>query len=419
MSSTKVLQIRDLHAVGSFPGSLLRVLDAVNHEETTKESLARVIEGDPDLAQKVIAAANSPLYMTLNGTKAPSGKQVQNLPTAVLRIGFAGIRNIAFMQGLCAMVSGTHEFGVSILAHLLVVGEIARGLGMRRSRPLGEEAYFVGIMHDFGKLALLRSLETDYLEIARICRQRSMPALTAEHTLLKPRQPHLIDHVCTAVALFRAQKMPDGIIRVVEHHHDEPARLVRSGSVWSGPAFLTAADHLAYHLGCGDGYGAPPDGQLGIDELAQALEIGPEELKGMAEHAADRAVESIAAARLPLTPDLLRRIAAAQGAADTRTALGRMGEEVDGSLRNDACRILVDLARSRPKIGFHEFQIRTQMNLPTLQLCIDRLVRDGYMRVNRSDASRIWFESTAAMGSADPGDLARKLWSGLGDGRVA
>ena len=291
----------------SLPGTLLRVLQETSDENSSKGSLARVIGGDPDLTERVLRAANSPLYLTY-GDRTKSGTKVTNLPTSILRLGFARVRNIALTQGLCAMARGGHELGVGIVVHLIVVAELARGLGSRFGRERGEDAGLAGLMHDFGKLALLRTLPLDYMRISARCQARKCSTLAAEEELLAPAQPNLRNHLHVGVELLKSHRIPQSVIDAVSRHHMDPIDWDDAMEVGGTPWLVVAANQLAYSTGFGDGVGKFGIEQLPMQDIVDATGGDHATLSDLMCRAMEVTADAIEAARLPVKPGLLRAI---------------------------------------------------------------------------------------------------------------
>jgi len=400
--------ITEIDASVSLPGTLLRILECLRDERSTKNSVARVIEGDPDLTERVLSAANSPLYLTFNDRIDEKAPPVTNLPIAVLKLGFSGIRNLAFTQGLCEMARGGHELGVDIVVHLLVVAELARALGFQRRRALGEDAYFAGLMHDFGKLALLRALPLDYLRIAAWCRARKAPALQAENALLAPGQPLLGNHVQTGAELLRTHGIPEPTVLAVEAHHQDPAERLQEGNEWDIAGLVIVANHLAYEYGYGDGLSDPGASYMSIPELCSLLNLEHGELERVARDGITRASDALLAARVPIKPTLLQKVrklgaSMPPGGTDPRDA-ARATDEPYG-----ACMTLIDLARSRPAVGFYDFKAHTGLSDPALETYLGRLVDAQYLRPSRAASSGRSYQATTKLHLDRPHDILQML----------
>ncbi|MCK4303566.1 MAG: HDOD domain-containing protein, partial [Candidatus Eisenbacteria sp.] len=300
------------------------------------------------------------------------------------------------------------ELGVSIVVHLLVVAEVARALGLRQSRSLGEDAYFAGLMHDFGKLALLRTLPLDYLRIAARCESHRIPALRAEEDLLAPSQPLLRNHVQTGAELLRAHGLPEELAVAIERHHDDPALHARDGAAWEVPCIVIIANQLAYFLGYSDGLREDNPAHVSPLDLMGLLGLEQDAFQGIVQEGMSRANDGIVAARLPLKPALMERIKEmGMGAVEPSS-----DREEDEEMTDDAygiCMTMIDLARSRPRIGFFDFKAHTGLETTTLLSYLDRFTENGYLKTVQADSSRVGYEATRKLHTERPHDILRNV----------
>lgn len=159
--------------------------------------LVEVIEGDPMIAGRVVAIANSPLYSTRGTTNS--------VRAASLRLGVTLLREL-FAQA----VADAHVFAGSDAAvsrserdHAAMVACLAR-----KAASLGvatpDDAYFCGLMHDIGRPVVYQLLREELSD--------SVDANTREL---------LTDMLHTTVGehVARLWGLPDAVIEVVRGHH--------------------------------------------------------------------------------------------------------------------------------------------------------------------------------------------------------
>ena len=399
-----ICEVSALKNACSLPGTLLRILETLDDEQSTRHSVARVVGGDPDLTERVLSAANSPLYLTYNDRIDDAPPAVSNLPTAILKIGFAGIRNIAFSQGLCTLARGGHELGVQIVVHLLVVADLARAIGSMRTRSLGEDAYFCGLVHDIGKLALLRTLPLEYLRVSASCRARRCHALQAEDALLAPAQPFLVNHIRTGVELLKAHGIPALAIGAVAGHHDDPVLRAEAGGAWDLAWILAIANQLAYQFGYSDGLSEINSAYLSTHQLITILEIDCAQLDQLVQETIGRVNAAVAAARLPVKPRVLRRIREMEIGEQRPAETVQAADETYG-----AGLTLIDLARTRTSVSFNDFKAQSGLGNQDLTKYLEVLTEWGYLRSVPSRGRRVTYSATTRLHRERPHDILRKL----------
>jgi len=379
-SRPPIQDISELKASCSLPGPLFRVLNALSDDRGTKFTVARALEEDPDLAERVLKAANSPVYLTYEDHIGESGAGITNLPTAVLRIGLSAVRNLAYTQGICQLGGDCGNLGAGVLAHLLVVAEIGWALGDRVNRPFAEDAYLAGLLHDFGKIVLLKTLPEDYAAIAAWCRQHHRSTREVEAECFRQSQPFLLDHVKTGTELMRAHYIPEQVLFTVEHHHDSKILELHGRNPRHLTATVIIANQLAHAFGLGDGFGAPEDDYLSVEQLAEMVGREPEWLRALAKEAFERGHEAVRDVSQRQMPASLGQTRSGH-APVTADATGELPQPASSDYR--AYEKLIGFARAVTRFSLQDAQAHTAINAVTLEDLLGRLEDKGYVKRDR------------------------------------
>ena len=167
--------------------------------------LARVVSKDPALATRVVRLANAAYCAPL--------QTVTTLTEAIVRIGTGAVRNLVIAVCLAARGSDAkvygpagrdqidHAIGTAYMAHL-----VAERVGWNQ-----DEAFLAGLLHDVGKLLLLK-LAHDH-----------------SHRYATPIASDEIDdviateHAATGATLLRSLQFPRHLIEGVLWHHEPQA----------------------------------------------------------------------------------------------------------------------------------------------------------------------------------------------------
>lgn len=125
--------------------------------------IAEAIGFDPGLTARILRAANSPLFAM--------ERRIMSLPAAVITLGNKTIHALAVVSTVTDAFDEKirrTEAGRQLWQHLvatgLVVRELSRILGMRGL----DEAFLCGLLHDIGKLLMMRHNEKLYAQIQEI-----------------------------------------------------------------------------------------------------------------------------------------------------------------------------------------------------------------------------------------------------------
>jgi HD-like signal output (HDOD) protein len=137
----------------SFPDVAARVQQVLEDERASAAQIAKVLGADAALAARVLRIANSAAFN-------PSGAAVNDLPTAVSRLGHELVRTaaISFAMRQVRLIDAASELRPQ-LQELWRKGALVAAIGYvvaretRAARP--DEALVAGLMHNLGRLYLL------------------------------------------------------------------------------------------------------------------------------------------------------------------------------------------------------------------------------------------------------------------------
>ncbi len=192
-----------------FSDIALTVQKAVRDERCDIGEIAKAIESDPALVTEVLRAANSAFFGGLS--------EVATIRAAVLRLGLQRVTNLVFLASeKSRYTAGTPAIAALMrdLWHHASACALAAEWIARRARfpQLGETVFIGGLVHDIGKLFLLRVLD----EMSRDHAQG--PAVSAE--LVR----EVLDnaHADVGFQLLQSWHLPAIYTVIVRDHHVEP-----------------------------------------------------------------------------------------------------------------------------------------------------------------------------------------------------
>ncbi|MER3427148.1 MAG: hypothetical protein C4334_03460 [Pyrinomonas sp.] len=199
----------DIHSlvtteIPPLPNAAMQVATLAQDVNAPARAIADAIGCDPALAARVLRVANSPLYATM--------RRITSLPMAVTALG-----NRAIYQLVIASITGEtfrrknrsplekalweHSVAVALMAR-----EISVTLGMRGS----EEAFLCGLLHDIGKLLLIRYDELLYRQV--------MEGASTEQLLAREQETYGYTHAQIGALVSRRWDLPEEIAYTIYHH---------------------------------------------------------------------------------------------------------------------------------------------------------------------------------------------------------
>ena len=142
----------------SFPDIALKVKRVLEDENTTLDTIGRVISSEPGLASRVLKMANS-------AANKRSANSIMDVKRAIGRLGHNAIRALAISFAMKNMmdtrkVAALKDYLNHLWNHSIHVAVIASCLASRYTELDPDEAMFVGLIHDVGKLYILTRIES-------------------------------------------------------------------------------------------------------------------------------------------------------------------------------------------------------------------------------------------------------------------
>jgi HD-like signal output (HDOD) protein len=201
------LCVRGSVRVPPYPAVALRVQEAMARKDFGLAEVAQIVGADAVLAADILRCANSALYRR--------GGPVTDLTAAITRIGAQQVLRLLFASGLAATVSAVgplvplrRMFWIQNLASAAVCQELAALRGLR-----SEEAFVLGLLHDFGKIVAVTCLEA--LVEEKGFEGRFPFEVWAR---LSERQ-----HVALGALAAKRWRLPPLVAEVIAAHHDPGA----------------------------------------------------------------------------------------------------------------------------------------------------------------------------------------------------
>jgi putative nucleotidyltransferase with HDIG domain len=212
------------------PGSVLKISSMLQDVNVSQRAIGEAISIDPMLASRVLRLANSAVY-------SPR-KPVTNIPAAVGAIGNRAIYEIVMMSAASDTFGqeiNDSPVGREIWFHSLAVATMAGDLCVMARMRGAEEAFICGLLHDIGKLLLLKADAAYYTEV--IERSKEEGGMVAIE-----KKVFGFDHAKLGAAAAEAWHFPGPVCDIILGHH-EPARAAGGVAL---TCIVNIADTLAY-----------------------------------------------------------------------------------------------------------------------------------------------------------------------------
>jgi two-component system, cell cycle response regulator len=191
-------------------GSIAHILRLTEGSESNVSQIADVIKRDISLSAAILRITNSAAFGLL--------RKVTTIDQAVMLLGFKSVRNIALGVGVFNLFPPQKkDFLSKLWQRSLVTGLAARELCTLLGNTRKEDAFTMGLLHDIGLVASYIYNKDKASAILKEMEDNGRMELTDERNCLG------IDHIEIGRLLAEKWKLPEEIIQIMSHHHEEPA----------------------------------------------------------------------------------------------------------------------------------------------------------------------------------------------------
>jgi putative nucleotidyltransferase with HDIG domain len=243
----------------TLPRVAMRVATLTQDFNSSAREIADAIGCDPILGARVLRAANSPLYYL-----------ERDVTTLKMAVNALGNRNIHQLVVASAAIDAFQRkgrsaaFETTLWEHSIAVGLAAREIMSLLGLRGGEQAFICGLLHDIGKLLLMRNDIDAY--------RRILSNLKEGESLAAERAAFGYTHAQVGALATNRWSLPEQITQTIYHHHqpsqaDDGMLLAR---------VVDVADALANRAGLG--FWTEGERDLADSESVIALRVSADQL---------------------------------------------------------------------------------------------------------------------------------------------
>lgn len=189
------------------PSSVMRISSLLADFNVSQQRIADAISLDPVISSRILSLANSPIY-ALHGT-------ITNLTDAVNVVGNGAIAEQLLVCGVSDAFGRKvldSAAGRTIWVHSLATGLTASEICKMAKMRGAEDAFSCGLLHDVGKLILLRADAPFYTELIK-------QGEDAGDISVIERRVLGFDHAELGAAAGIAWKLPGAVCHMIRNHH--------------------------------------------------------------------------------------------------------------------------------------------------------------------------------------------------------
>ena len=197
----------------TLPGVAIKILEAVQDQNSGLKELAEILSTDPPLSAEVLRLINSPYY-GLNS-------RISSVNHAVNLLGATTVKNLALSFSVIKCFQSDDGEGfdyTQFWKDSLFSAVTMKLLTGKLNRAMADDAFFLGLLHDIGVLTLNQCMHDQYsLVLAEMAKNQSAYQ-DAESQVLG------FTHMDIGSRLVKKWGLPDTFFQSIAYHHT-PARL--------------------------------------------------------------------------------------------------------------------------------------------------------------------------------------------------
>jgi putative nucleotidyltransferase with HDIG domain len=195
------------------PMTVQKLILMLDDEDVNLGEIAQIIEYDGAITSNVLRVANSAAFGGLS--------DIRETRSAVVRLGTATLLDILLIGHLRSMRVAAPHYNLSeddLWLHGAAASLAAKATAKesRRTR-VPQMATIAALIHDIGKLIMVRYLKADVPSLYDICHEQNFTLVQAERHVLD------CDHAEVGGAMARKWDFPEPIAQGIELHHQFPA----------------------------------------------------------------------------------------------------------------------------------------------------------------------------------------------------
>jgi putative nucleotidyltransferase with HDIG domain len=202
----KLERINDLPGLPSVVFETIHLLDEPG---ITIERLISSIQLDQAIVSKLLRLVNSSFY----GFQGKIG----SLSQALVLLGFNAVRNAVLSISILDIFSGINKdraFDPRLFwLHAIGTGVISRVIGHQLKYPRLENLFVAGLLHDIGKLVIIKLFPEDFPQVLKEVKRRDISIIEGESAVLG------INHTEIGHKMAENWRLPEEIQEAVALHH--------------------------------------------------------------------------------------------------------------------------------------------------------------------------------------------------------
>ncbi|RLB89457.1 MAG: diguanylate cyclase, partial [Deltaproteobacteria bacterium] len=231
----------DVKAVPSFPPVMAKLLEICSDEDASVEDLSKLVETDPGISTKVLGIVNSASY----GLR----RKITAVSEAVIHLGFDEVKTlslgVAVFEKMFKPEKQKQFDMIFFWRHCICVAILSKAIAEEIGYPKPGEAYFCGLLHDFGKILFDLHGRVNYDDFITNVAKYPGPMITEEREIMG------MGHDDLGAYYSSLWNLPGSLALTLKYHHLRFEHLTLSREEALLISIISLANFLSWTQGMG------------------------------------------------------------------------------------------------------------------------------------------------------------------------
>ena len=200
--------VRNLHKLPTLPIIAIKILNAVKNKESGIKEIGEILATDPSLSAEVLKAINSHFYNLPN--------KITSVPHAANLLGSRTVKSLALSFSLVknSKSKESNGFDYENFWKTSLIGAVSAKILTEKILPkFAEDAFFLGLMHNIGILAMNQCMPEQYQLILNETKSNVFSYTEAENRFFG------FNHMQLGEYMTNSWGLPEFFTIPILHHH--------------------------------------------------------------------------------------------------------------------------------------------------------------------------------------------------------
>lgn len=206
--------LEKLNDIPTLPAVAMRVTELINDPNSSSSDIADVLKKDQVLTAKVLRLINSPYY------GIPG--EVTDVKRALAYLGFNTLAQMVLSVSVISAFAAENNTKFSprkFWEHALGTAVASEIIAKKIEYPKPEECFTCGLLHDIGKIVLLKVAPEEFLRVVQLAEKEKISFFEAERRLEVPGHGYLGEFVADK------WRLPMVIRMSIRYHHTDVTKM--------------------------------------------------------------------------------------------------------------------------------------------------------------------------------------------------